>query len=166
MTTSKVCVQPYFVCHNIAINHCVFCFSKSYKKDPLGSVLDRLLRWYYGPYRDYILLTPGASSIGDGKYELLDEPSFTIELPRDYFIRPGITMRDNISEDGFAGEFVMEDAIGNLVACNWHRLSDSELKMLKLDEMEGTYKRVQGLTNMMADVGYVNYILLRVSCHG
>jgi len=60
---------------------------ESYKKDPLNSTLDKLLRkWYKGSYRDYMYIENGV--VGEGAYHHVN-PTFKFYIPKDYFIPPG-----------------------------------------------------------------------------
>lgn len=134
------------------------------RNGPLDSWMDRINRALNGglPFRDYILLSEDSAGFltGDGYYrfeEHLDrrgegekEPkfSFRFRIPRDYFISPGVVIRDEFVDmeadalergvedpswhiDRYMGDFTMEDVFGNHLGLSWWALSELDSRAAK-----------------------------------
>lgn len=137
------------------------------RNGPLDSWMDRINRALNGglPFRDYILLSEDSAGFltGDGYYRFEEhlgrgedvtdegaEPtfSFRFRIPRDYFISPGVVIRDEFVDmeadalergvedpdwhiDRYMGDFTMEDVFGNHLGMSWWALSELDSRAAK-----------------------------------
>ncbi|KAL0491165.1 histidine tRS [Acrasis kona] len=92
-----------------------------YKRDPLRSSVDRVIRLWTGPYRDYIVTSP-ESEVVDGTY-ICHKPGIKLKIPENKFVRPGLILRDNVEiSDRSGGSLELEDDYGNYIVLDWVEL--------------------------------------------
>lgn len=139
---------------------CVLCYFlyKEYSQNPQGSKLDNLIIYFLNgkPYRDYLMLS-GYSTIEGGQYSIITkDPSFSIKIPRQIFIRPGIILSDSIPNPN-SGILEISDVFGNYLSWTWSRLGLSDFQKSTHQSNGEDYviqSKSQDLLNDFNDKGY------------
>jgi len=138
VTPAPVTLDKKNIIKNLAVGYAVvfgiagLWFYMDYKKYPLRSSVDRVIRWWAGPYRDYIMATPQESEVVGDTYKCLN-PEFEIKFPTDKFVRPGLILRDNLGVNGENGSLELEDDFGNYMVIDWLKLDTLEVDLMKKD---------------------------------
>ena len=117
---------------SVGISSAVFLLAiREYKKEPMDSSLDRFLKTFYGPYRNYVKIESDQPEIEDKliySNELLSIDISNSEKADDnlanLFIKPGLLIKEELQSAG--GKFEVFDDYGHNLDLIWVLMSRDE----------------------------------------
>jgi len=119
-----------------------------YIKEPYNSTLDKMIKFFYGQYRDYITLEKETKII-DGNLYHLSFPKFFFKIPKENFFVPGIKIEEiNDPEIEEGGSIYMKDDYQNVFNIQWtpNIYGNDDKQFLKSIEFQNdTLKKIKNL---------------------
>nr|CAG4707658.1 unnamed protein product [Naegleria fowleri] len=126
---------------------------RQYNNNPSDSILDKLLRNMYGPYRNYVELKSDQPEIEETlcyRNPLLSFDVSNSQDPNDVlanlFVKPGLLIKEDLQNVG--GKFEVFDDYGHMVDLVWVMMSKDEYLASRNSEQKSTIATREDLLNL------------------
>eukprot|EP01080_Neovahlkampfia_damariscottae_P007719 gene7719-12189_t len=130
-----------------------------YIREPYDSILDNMIKFFYGQYRDYVTLEKNSKIENENLYHL-SHPKFFFKIPKDNFIIPGLKIEEYIDpEVKNGGQIIIKDDYQNVFNIHWTPALEQGADFLKSIEFQNTaLKKVRNLDLFYSEKLDSNYV--------